>query len=251
MLNQKIILFLGLMFSFVPLNFVYAAAGPPMITDDPKTPGPNNWEINLELTTELSTATKAYETPLADFNYGVGERIQLKLEVPWRLQRQNGISQQSGFNSAIMGVKWRFLDDEENHFSISTYPQQTMNSPVPKGWKASFAGDPVGTLLPIELQWDAGGVSLNEEVGEFLAYKGQNQFVFGSAISGAVLEKWTLLGELHGVFSTDWHSRRILYNVGSVVELAKAYSFLFSAGHTIKSTGPAAFVGYIALQLHI
>ena len=58
-------------------------AGPPLITDDPDTPGPNHWEINLAATMEKFDSDWGWELPLLDINYGVGERIQLKFEIPW------------------------------------------------------------------------------------------------------------------------------------------------------------------------
>jgi hypothetical protein len=49
-----------------------AQAGPPLITDDPDTPGPGYWGINIA--TILSTAADGteFEASLADINYGVG-----------------------------------------------------------------------------------------------------------------------------------------------------------------------------------
>src|SRR5881296_2238700 len=53
-----------------------AQGGPPLITDDPDTPGPGYWEINLSAITEKSHRERRVEGPLADINYGVGHRIQ-------------------------------------------------------------------------------------------------------------------------------------------------------------------------------
>jgi len=54
-------------------------AGPPLETDDPATPCTDRWKINVSTT--LEKRRDAWEwTPLLDFNYGVGERIQLKLK---------------------------------------------------------------------------------------------------------------------------------------------------------------------------
>lgn len=55
-----------------------AQGGPPLITDDPDTPGPGHWEINLASLFERSQPQRRLEAPLADVNYGVGQRIQLK-----------------------------------------------------------------------------------------------------------------------------------------------------------------------------
>ena len=49
-----------------------------MQTDDPGTPGNNNWEVNVAYTLERTTDFNVYSVPSVDINYGVGPRIQLK-----------------------------------------------------------------------------------------------------------------------------------------------------------------------------
>ena len=67
----------------------HATAGPPLVTDDPGTPGPDDWEINVVFTSESSVAEKRVELPLLDINYGWGERIQLKYEVPYVISKNH------------------------------------------------------------------------------------------------------------------------------------------------------------------
>src|SRR6516225_11447901 len=67
---------------FVPVSAL-GQGGPPMLTDDPDTPGPSFWEINLAGIAKRTQAERRYEAPTVDINYGVGERIQLKFEIPW------------------------------------------------------------------------------------------------------------------------------------------------------------------------
>src|SRR5438270_11046679 len=62
---------------------VYGQGGPPMITDDPGTPGNGKWEIETAFTFLRTPERKTFEGPVLDFNYGWGERIQLKYEVGW------------------------------------------------------------------------------------------------------------------------------------------------------------------------
>src|SRR5215218_637850 len=86
-------------------------AGPPLETDDPDTPGRNNWEINVS--TEMEKRSEVWEwTPLLDINYGVGERIQLKLKPRYAVFDEPGESARSGPGNIQLGVKWRFLDEQ-------------------------------------------------------------------------------------------------------------------------------------------
>jgi hypothetical protein len=54
-----------------------------MLTEDPATPGPGNWEINSAFAYERVNGQPWFEAPLLDINYGVGERFQLKYELPF------------------------------------------------------------------------------------------------------------------------------------------------------------------------
>src|SRR3954454_19296239 len=68
----------------------HAQGGPPLITDDPGTPGDGKWEIELSFTAEKTHRKTTYEAPLLDFNYGWGDRIQLKYEVPLLVLNEKG-----------------------------------------------------------------------------------------------------------------------------------------------------------------
>src|SRR5262249_57920992 len=84
----------------------FAQGGPPLITDDPDTPGPRHWEINLSMFRERTSHERVTEEPRLDLNYGVGRRIQLKLEAPWiGMTTANGRA--NGLGDATAGVKWR------------------------------------------------------------------------------------------------------------------------------------------------
>src|SRR5437762_3350016 len=77
-----------------------AQAGPPLITDDPETPGNGHWEINVAWTLSQKRNARLFGIPLLDINYGVGEHVQLKAEIPWLVQREHGAKTQSGVGSA-------------------------------------------------------------------------------------------------------------------------------------------------------
>src|SRR6476660_1209307 len=60
-----------------------AQGGPPMLTDDPETPGASVWEINMAYTEQRTSQDRVRSFPHVDFNYGLGEHIQLKYETGW------------------------------------------------------------------------------------------------------------------------------------------------------------------------
>ena len=135
-------------------------AAQPLITDDPDTPGPGYWEINLAAIIERSHLERRTEGPLADINYGVGQRIQLKFEFPWLSVHETGKPAESGPGNSLFGVKWRFLGREGKRVAWATYPQWEFNTSssmadkgiVNEGW--SF-------LLPTELTIQIGRVEFS------------------------------------------------------------------------------------------
>src|SRR5437588_11167064 len=80
-----------------------AQGGPPLITDDPDTPGPGHWEINLAASRETNQDGTRDES-LADINFGVGGRLPLKLEAPWAGFGAVGSARVSVPGVAISGV---------------------------------------------------------------------------------------------------------------------------------------------------
>src|SRR5215204_3086792 len=88
---------------------VLGQAGPPLITDDPGTPGDGNWEINFALTVEQSREERAFEAPLLDINYGLGDHIQLKFEAAYLVLDERDAGPVGGLANSLVGVKWRFL----------------------------------------------------------------------------------------------------------------------------------------------
>ena len=54
-----------------------AQAGPPVLTNDPGTPGNSHWEINLASLQTIIRGDSTYLVPQIDLNFGVGDRMQL------------------------------------------------------------------------------------------------------------------------------------------------------------------------------
>src|SRR5438128_9096998 len=141
-----------------------AQGGPPLLTDDPETPGNGHWEINVAWTLSQKQNARLFAIPLIDINYGLGQHIQLKAEVPWLVLKERRGGTQSGFGSANLGVKWRFLDKDRHGFAMSTYPQleiRTSASSVRRGLVEQGSE----LLLPVEISRELGPGTINGELG--------------------------------------------------------------------------------------
>ena len=97
---------------------LWAQGGPPLLTDDPGTPGNHNWEINLASTQNFVHNQRTYETPILDLNYGAGDRVQLKYEVPYLLISTDGGPHAAALGNSLAGVKWRFYENEKKGWNI-------------------------------------------------------------------------------------------------------------------------------------
>jgi hypothetical protein len=98
-----------------------AQGGPPFKTDDPETPGNKHWEVNFGWIGDRNPAAGAYQVPDFDINYGLGDRIQLKYEIPIAIEetRPQAATSQSpaqpgqvigGLGESLLGIKWRFYE---------------------------------------------------------------------------------------------------------------------------------------------
>jgi hypothetical protein len=229
-------------------GMAHADAGPPLLTDDPGTPGDGRWEMNFAWTTERSASARHDEAPLVDLNYGVGERVQLKFEMPWAAETGRG---NDGFGNAAVGVKWRFLDQGEGGWQVSTYPQAGF---LPPGLHhAASADSGVGYLLPIEVQRDFGGFDAGFEIGRTLApAHGDDGWIAGVAVGGDVTERVQLLAELHDE-TVENEGHELAFNVGSRVRLAEHFTLLASIGTDVENTIDARnrWLSYFGLQVDL
>jgi hypothetical protein len=102
-----------------------AQGGPPFRTDDPETPGNRHWEINFGWIGDRNPASGEYQVPDFDINYGLGDRIQLKYEIPIAIEEtrpqpatptEPAVSGSviGGLGESLLGIKWRFYERHPN-----------------------------------------------------------------------------------------------------------------------------------------
>ena len=225
----------------------HAQGGPPMLTDDPETVDAGHWEINLAWTSERSAHAHDDEAPLVDINYGLIEGVQLKFEMPWVAASGHG---NNGFGDALIGVKWRFVD--QNGWQVSTYPQIGF---LPPGLHHAGTVDAgVTHLLPIEVQRDFGSFDAGAEIGRsFGSSSGDDGWIAGITIGGKLSERFELIGELHDETSGGIDEHELVFNMGARQTLSEHFTLLMSLGSDIENTmGPRnRWVSYLGLQVEL
>ena len=93
------------MFVAAVARVAFGQGGPPMITDDPGTPGNGKWENNFAIAFEHRPGETAYDVPAIDLNYGVGEHIQLTLQTGPVLLKRSGHGLIGGLGGTEAAVK--------------------------------------------------------------------------------------------------------------------------------------------------
>lgn len=225
-----------------------AAGGPPMVTDDPETPGDGRWEINVAVIADKTRLHREATLPDVDVNYGLGDRIQLKLDLPWLLVRDEGQPAKSGLGEANFGVKWRFYDDETSSTSISTYPQYS-KSPLASSVRRGIASAGHQLYLPFELSTEFGGVGVVAELGKSFNSGAPNAWSGGIVLTRGCGEGQECMAELH---QTSFQSGgQTLVNFGLNRKLDESASLIMAVG---REFGGAAddrrqYLVYAGIQL--
>jgi hypothetical protein len=174
----------------------FAQGGPPFRSDDPDTPGNKQWEINTVLTADRNPSLGLYETPNIDVNYGLGNRIQLKYELPLSITESRGSSSHvvAGLGNSLLGVKWRIwahhpksessgqVEKRESNFGFSIYPQLLLNNPTRSVDRDVVEPGPQ-FLLPAEANARIGPIRISGEFGRWFT----NKDVPSSWIKGAIV----------------------------------------------------------------
>jgi len=185
-------------------------AGPPFRSDEPGTPGSGHWEINIAGIGERNPVEGRYALPNLDFNYGLGDRIQLKYEMAYGIYQVRGStpSLAGGVGNSLAGVKYRFFEKRasqtgDTNFALSVYPQ-LLFSAVNSSVRRDIA-DPGQFYLPLECSGRLGPLTFSGELGHWFA----RHQVPGAWVEAAVLGHE--FSKESGLFAEIYHTTDIQY----------------------------------------
>jgi hypothetical protein len=196
----------------------------------------------------MRSGRREVSAPDADINYGLGDRIQMKVDVPWTFVHEPGEGWLSGLGTGNVGVKWRFIDGGEDGTSVSTYPQYM------SGWSASSRGRGIASsdreiFLPLEFSAKAGEWGLDGEIGRNLVRGNSNEWVVGGVAAHACGTGGECLLEVHETSAP--HDSRTLIDLGLRWKMSESLSLLASAGREFghRTDEQQSFVFYLGLQV--
>ncbi len=215
------------------------AGSPPLITDDPETPGYKGWEINITSSLEHARDGTEMQNPLFDINYGLtSDRDQLKVEFAVLSVDPRGADNEWGISDLLVGYKYRFLDEDEGiGWAVSFYPQ--VSSPTGDEGRGIGSGQSE-MLFPFEFQksfldhkmW------VNPEIGYNIVF-GDGRFdrwKIGLATGYEYESGLELEGEVGAfVYPNNGEPDDPFFNLGFQYPLNKNIVLLGSAGRSFRS----------------
>jgi hypothetical protein len=231
-------------------RFAFGQGGPPMITDDPGTPGNGKWEDNLSIAFSHVPTEWSIDAPGIDLNYGWGDHIQLTLQGGPVLLKRSDRGLIGGVGGTEAAVKWRFLDEEKSGVDVSMFPRVIFNvlhSSVRRG----LAEDGTRFQIPFEAAKKLGPIDLDAEFGPLISSVGPGELIYGVVAGTEVTKTTSIMAEVHATSRTNFTRDVVTLNFGWRHQLNEHAIWLASVGHDVHSgeDAPLALIGYCGLQL--
>lgn len=228
-----------------------AQAGPPYLTNDPGTPGDGNWELNFGLVPAVSRGASADQIPQFDLNYGLGDRVQLTYEVPYVIHTGGGATT-GGWGNGFPGIKWRFVDQGDEGWQVSTFPQYETGVGM-LGQQRGIGSAGPRFLLPFEASRKVGPIELDVEAGYWFPRRGaaRGERILGLVVGHEFTPRLELDAELYDDHAIDAPPQGTTWDVGGRYKLSRSFIALFMAGSTLsgRSDGEPEFFSYLGIQV--
>lgn len=230
---------------------LFAQGGPPMITDDPGTPGPDKWEINVAWTDQRTPGETLFGAPLLDANYGIGDRIELTYYGSWNIARRPGEPDAGGMSDSELSAKWRFYDGGDDGLQVSVYPTVGFLTPGSRSDRRGLADGDTTYYLPFEFERNTPWIDVDVEVGHtFSPTPGARGWSGGVCVGRNLTKRWELDAEIHVDADEGLGRAETVLNLGSRIELSGHVTLLLAVGRDLGNTlGPdVSLLTYTGLQ---
>ena len=226
----------------------FGQGGPPMITDDPGTPGNGKWENNFAIIFEHRPNETPIDLPDIDLNYGIGEHIQLTLQTAPVLLKRSDHGLIGGLGGTEAAVKWRFFDEATTGLDMSMFPRVIFNvshSSVRRG----LADDGARFQIPFQAAKAFGRLHVDAEFGPRASTVGRSEWLYGIVCGFDLAKPTMLMAELHDESRMNFSHDVLTLNFGLRHEFTENYILIVSMGHELRSPDqPTALIGYFGMQ---
>jgi hypothetical protein len=226
----------------------FGQGGPPMITDDPGTPGNGKWEDNLAIIFGHRPNETSIALPEIDLNYGVGEHIQLTLQTAPVLLKRSGHGLIGGLGETEAAVKWRFLDEATSGFDMSIFPRVIFNT-TQSSVRRGLAEDGTRFQIPFQAAKAFGRLHVDVEAGPRASTVGRSEWLDGIVCGFDLTKSTMLMAELHDESRMNFSRDVLTLNFGLRHEFTQNYILIVSMGHELRSPDQStALIGYFGMQ---
>jgi hypothetical protein len=228
-----------------------AWAGPPFLTDDPEPVDYQHGEFYFgsQFAKDKDPASGSVisgAVPLMEMNYGIVQNVMIHVIAPFAYSKPHGEAMQYGYGDTEFGVKYRFLNNEDAHFMVGTFPLlEVASGDVDKGTGTGHAR----YFIPLWMQKSWGGWTTYGGGGWWRnpGEGSKNYWFFGWELQREMSKTLTLGAELFTqTKDADDAKSRVGFNVGTIVNVTDDHHVLFSAGSDIN--GDNRFQAYLAYQ---
>jgi hypothetical protein len=229
-------------------RIAFGQGGPPMITDDPGTPGTGKWENNFAIAFEHRPNETSIDVPAIDLNYGIGDHIQLTLQTAPVLLKRSGHGAIGGLGGTEAALKWRFFDQVTSGFDVSMFPRVIFNvgqSSVRRG----LTEDGTHFQIPFQAAKTFGRLQLDAEFGPRASTVGRSEWLSGIVCGFDLTKPTMLMAELHDESRMNFSRDVLTLNFGLRHEFTENYILIVSMGHEFRSPDQStALIGYFGTQ---
>jgi len=223
-----------------------SSAGPPFLTDDPEPVDYKHGEFYLATQYAKDKGVTSGTAPHFELNYGVIPDVMLHVITPFVCNKPEGASTQRGYGDTELGIKYRFVNNEEAHFMVGTFPLVELSTgDSDKGLGAGHTR----FFVPLWLQksWGAwqtyGGGGFWRNPGE----GNKDYWFFGWQAQRAMSKMLTIGAEFFAqTKDADDAKSRFGFTVGAIMNFTDDHHLLFSAGRDIN--GDNRLSAYLAYQ---
>jgi hypothetical protein len=231
---------------------IWAQGSPPFYTDDAVTVSKKQWELDIGVSTERARdASHTWEFPSVDIAYGLTDQLELGYGTSWLLVRNDGEKTKSGLGNSVVGVKWRFLENEAAGWGVSVNPQFEFNT-ISSSRSRGLVEDNTAFILPLQFQKSFGEIQTAFNIGRSLhAHEpSETDGWFAGIAVGRHFSKPLHVGvELFGETSPRFKLGWLLVNVGALYTVNDHLSFSCSVGSGVAGDGRPDYVAFFGVQL--
>ena len=232
-----------------------ATAGPPFRTDDPEPVAYQHYEdyIIFGTGTHISGDTSGIG-PAWEFNYGLIPNVQIHIIAPLGFNAPAGASNQFGYSDTELGVKYRFIQEDEKGIRpmVGVYP--LLELPTGDQTQGLGAGH-YRLFLPVWVQksfgdwttYGGGGYEINHGGGTM----DQDFWFVGWLLQKKVTEKLTIGGEIfYQTAITIGGKDQTGFNIGAIYDFDEHNHLLVSVGTGIQNASSTnLYSWYLGYQI--